>query len=139
MKKLLLSLFSFFAFSTIALSLDANVMHLYVTILQKKAQFSDAQAQLELARCYHSGTGVECNRAESLKWRKMAAEQGLAEAQFTPANCYYAGEGVEKNYQEAAKWYRKAAEQGHAVARYMLTRCYNNGAGVDNDKQEALK
>lgn len=96
MKKLLLSLFSFFAFSTIALSLDANVMHLYVTILPKKAQFGDAQAQLELVRCYHSGTGVECNRAESLKWRRMAAEQGLAEAQFTLANCYYAGEGVKK-------------------------------------------
>ena len=42
------------------------------------------------------------DRAEAMRWYRLAAEQGDAEAQRKLGNCYFAGRGVPRDYVEAA-------------------------------------
>ena len=69
---------------------------------------------------YAFGVRVPQNYAESMKWDRKAAEQGLAKSQFSLGNRYMSGEGVPQDYAEAMKWFHKAAEQGHAEAQKSL-------------------
>jgi TPR repeat protein len=43
---------------------------------RRAAEQGDARAQSQLGWFYGSGTGVEQNYAEAVKWYRMAAEQG---------------------------------------------------------------
>ena len=69
---------------------------------------------------YYSGTGVERDFAEAVKWWRQAAEQGYAGAQYNLGVCYEKGEGVAQDSSEAVKWFRQAAEQGVAEAQFWL-------------------
>jgi TPR repeat protein len=60
------------------------------------------------------------DKVESVKWFRLAAEQGLAQAQFNLGNAYSKGEGVSVDKVEGIKWYRLAAEQGVAGAQCNL-------------------
>ena len=77
-------------------------------------------AQLHLAYFYESGTGVEKNYVEAVKWYRKAAEQGDASAQYNLGLMYLDGEGVRKNTSEAKRWFKKAADQGHEKAKAHL-------------------
>ena len=50
--------------------------------LIKRAEQGDAEAQLELAKSYHSGEGIEENQELALYWLKNAALQENVDAQF---------------------------------------------------------
>ncbi len=104
-----------------------------------KAESGNADAQLELARCYKNGTGVATNEVEALNWCRKAAEQGLALAQNNLGTCYEKGEGVKSDMAEAVKWYRRAADQGLAKAQCNLGLCYIVGKGVPQSDGEAAK
>ncbi|MBR5893847.1 MAG: sel1 repeat family protein, partial [Bacteroidaceae bacterium] len=77
-------------------------------------------AQCNLGYCYGTGSGVEKDPTEAVKWYRKAAEQGQVNAQYNLGLCYEIG--VAKDLAEAVKWYRKAAEQGHADAKAALQR-----------------
>lgn len=105
----------------------------------KAAERGDANAQYRLGSCYSNGDGVETNKAEAVRWYRMAAEQGHAGAQGSLGMCYANGNGVETNKAEAVKWCRKAAEQGEGHAQFWLGMCYYFGDGVNQNKEEATK
>jgi TPR repeat protein len=71
---------------------------------------------------YSNGKGLGKDKAEAVKWYRMAAEQGNVDAQFVLGYLYYSGEGVEADTDEAIKWYRKAADQGNKAALNSLKR-----------------
>ena len=83
---------------------------------------------------YNDGeaTVVEDDR-ETMRWFRIAAEQGDARAQFNLGTMYDHGDGVIEADAEAARWYRMAAEQGHASAQFNLGLMYDNGLGVIED------
>ncbi len=83
---------------------------------------------------YNDGeaTVVEDDR-ETMRWFRIAAEQGDARAQFNLGTMYDHGDGVIEDDAEAARWYRMAAEQGHASAQFNLGLMYDNGLGVIED------
>ena len=82
------------------LHLRANTSHIPETGTPAKKYYDkavggDAAAQHNLAFCYATGEGgVVQDYAESVKWERMAAEQGNVSAQYALAYRYYSGEGV---------------------------------------------
>ena len=87
---------------------------------------------------YAKGRGVEQNYVESLKWYKMAAEQGDITAQATLGMMFAKGIGCEKNNEVALHWYQKAASKGDVKAQYNLGNMYSKGLGTDVDDSEAF-
>jgi uncharacterized protein len=85
----------------------------------------------------HGGRGtaraVPQDKAEAVRWFRLAAEQGLANAQYNLGLMYEYGHGVPQDYAEAVRWYRLAAEQGITSAQYNLGVMYENGKGVPQD------
>jgi TPR repeat protein len=111
-----------------------------VAELRAKAEEGDIHAQNDLGRAYFLGLfGLAKDEVESLKWYRMAAEQGDAMAQYNLGWRYADGRGAPADKAEAVKWYRQAAEQGHADAQAHLGYCYYMGAGVEKDWAEAYK
>ncbi len=104
-----------------------------------KARSGDAEARYELARLYDQAEGTKKDIEESLRWCRLAAEQGLAKAQFTLSMCLMVGKGAPPDQQESIKWMRKAADQGYARAEFTLGMSYREGTGVKADPAEAAK
>ena len=112
----------------------------YSEDLKQKAEAGDVAAQLDLALCYNTGSGIEKNPVEAHKWFLKAAEQGNGRALNAVGMDYEWGTGgVEKDIVEAVKWYRKSAEQGSDRGQNNLGRCYQYGNGVEKDLTEAVK
>jgi peptidoglycan hydrolase-like protein with peptidoglycan-binding domain len=76
---------------------------------------------------------------ETVKWYRLAAEQGVATAQYNLGIMYDRGEGVAQDHAEAAEWYRRAAERDFAKAQFSLGVMYEKGQGVPQDYGEAVK
>jgi hypothetical protein len=113
----------------------------YVTAFREflpLAQAGDSGAQSYLGFFYGDGLGVKRNYEESLKWYRLAAEQGQLTSQVILAGTYELGQkGVQVDHKEAAKWIRMAAEQGNAPSQGLLGGLYADGSGVPQDYIEA--
>jgi len=66
------------------------------------------KAQVELARMYREGHGVEQDFAKSFFWSMKAAEGGDVGAQLQVADSFAFGHGVNRDPVEAYKWYEIA-------------------------------
>ncbi len=77
--------------------------------------------------------------AETVKWYRKAAEQGLAKAQYELGDMYEHGRGVPQDNAEAVKWYRKAAEQGLAKSQHELGVAYVVGIAAHFRESEQKK
>lgn len=116
--------------------------------LRKAAEQGDAEAQVILGQGF-DGEGLlakeaslffskenlnkDAAPAESVKWYRLAAEQGVADAQVILGKKIFYGKGVPKDPKQAAVWIRKAAEQGHMEGQYRLGWMYVHGLGVTKD------
>jgi len=76
-----------------------------------------AFAQVNLGLMYDLGVGVPENKAEAVRWYRLAAEQGNALAQTNLGLMYANGEGIPQNNARAYMWWSVAAEQGNESAR----------------------
>lgn len=102
---------------------------------EHKAHAGDALAQNVVGVAYKCGIGVKQDHAASVKWFRMAAEQGEADAQFNLARLYGSevngvykkARAVPANDAEALKWYQRSAEQGHTQAQVKLAEMYAEG------------
>ena len=65
----------------------------------------DAAAQYHLGWMYNTGTWLEQDQKEAVKWYRKSAEQGNGFAQFTLAFIYDAGLGVKQDNVTAYAWY----------------------------------
>lgn len=66
------------------------------------------EAQVELARLYRTGEGVEQDMTEMVRWYRRAAEQGHVGAQLLVADAYAYGQGVDADLVQAYMWYEVA-------------------------------
>ena len=66
----------------------------YCEELVKLAEEGNAEAQVNLAKCYANGKGIEKSDEEANKWIVKAAEQGNADALTEMGNIYMMGLGV---------------------------------------------
>lgn len=69
------------------------------------AEQNYVEAQVELARLYKTGEGVEQDFSKMVYWYRRAAEQGHVGAQLFVADAYAYGQGVETDFIEAYMWY----------------------------------
>ncbi len=98
------------------------------------AEQGNAQAQFIMSRIYINGFGVIEDYAEGMRWRLLAASQGLTMAYNKLGSQYTLGwGGVDKDLIEAAKWYSLSADQGDAEGQYRLAFAYEMGDGVKQD------
>ena len=105
--------------------------------IKSKALQGDVESQLKLALLYNRGSEyVKRDVAESIKWYRMAAEQG---AQGYLGSIYCKGEGVARDSIEGVKWYGMLAEQGDLATQRWLYRIYLAGRGVPKDYVKAFK
>lgn len=112
-------------------------MHNSIQALLELAEQNDADAQYELAEAYRTGTNVQENPVEALRWYRAAAELGLADAQNNLGAMHLAGHGTEKNPAEAVYWYQKAAEQEQLHAQFNLAMLHLQGNGVTQSDENA--
>lgn len=76
------------------------------------------------------------NKKETMKWFRMAAEQGHTEAQYKLGQLLSYEKGHEE---EGFKWILKAAENGLRSAQYSTAESYEDGKGIARNYSEALK
>lgn len=88
-----------------------------------------------IAQFYLRGQGIDQDKAEGLKWLRIAAEQGFAQAQYELSRALWSGEGVPASKPDAAVWARKAAGNGHIGAAYVYGAMLINGDVVSRDRQ----
>jgi hypothetical protein len=62
---------------------------------------------------YFEGEGVSVDKVESVKWHRLAADQGYEDAQSSLGVSYLKGEGVDIVNMEGLKWIKLAAENGY--------------------------
>lgn len=94
----------------------------YNKSLVQKAENGMVSAQLELAKCYLEGNGVDQSQSEAVKWFELAAEKGNLEAMVACGELYCDEWNIdlEPDYVKGIKWYRKAAGKGNAKAKEFI-------------------
>ncbi|MBS0648669.1 MAG: sel1 repeat family protein [Verrucomicrobia bacterium] len=103
------------------------------------AEQGNAEAQLNLGKCYLSGHGIAQDEKEAVTWFQKSSEQGNVDADYELGTCYFEGRGVAKDRQAAFKWFQKSAELGQARAQYKVGNCYFHGWGVAVDEKKAFE
>ena len=113
-------------------------------LLKQAAELGYAPSQHRLAACHEFGL-LECNvdSGESVKYYRLAAEQGYTDSQLALANWFLVGApdaNLPQSDLDAFRWAHRAANAGHIKAQYMLGHCYENGIGVtEPDMKEAYE
>ncbi|MDR1207878.1 MAG: sel1 repeat family protein [Holosporales bacterium] len=98
------------------------------------------EAQLNIAKFYLYGLGVEQDAEKALEWLHKSAEQEFAIANHNLGHIYVEGEcGIEQNFEKAFHFYSKAAEQGCVDSFYSIAVMYEQGECVEQSDTEAHK
>jgi TPR repeat protein len=106
----------------------------------KKAAFKgDVLAEYYVGCAYQDGNGVDKDLAESLKWKKLAADGGLVRAQNAVGSMFYTGTGALQDYSASSKYFLLAAENGNASAQSSIGYLYSEGLGATKDINESIK
>lgn len=111
----------------------------YSEQLLKDAENGDANAQLNMGRCYYFGNGVAQDYEKSFYWMKKAAEQGHYVAQHNLSTLYYNGWGCTKSISLASEWIKKASDAGYAPSLYSYGLALVNGEGFVQDKETGVE
>ena len=101
-----------------------------------KAKDSAAISALGLVKFY-GVNGFKKNISKSLKWNRLAAENGSAEAKYILGNHYFNGLGVKKSYPTARAWYQKAAIENNIPAQKALAKMWNEAIEGFIEKYDA--
>ncbi len=111
------------------------------------ARCGDAEAQYQLASCYHSGYGVEENDSLAFVWAKKSAEQDYPAGLYFLAYCYETGKGCSVNMGNANFLYQKAYKKaislaigGDPSAQFVVGKIFDYGnGGVAQNQEVAVK
>ncbi len=98
-----------------------------------------AEAQLELARVYMTGSTGKKDPKLSHYWLEKSAEQGNAEALVFTATNYYSGRGVPRDDKKGFEWIIKAYKiQGKKFDKWrMMGQAYERGRGTSKNLTQA--
>lgn len=110
---------------------DSTVSEVVTSDRLCDAMGGDIEAQIQLARSYRYGIGVEKNQIQALDWYRRAAENGSLASQLVLARAFRDGDYVEQSSDEAFKWFHRAARQGHIEAQLEVSKMYLTGYGVE--------
>lgn len=90
--------------------------------LVQKAENGLMSAQLELAKCYLDGNGIDQSQLEAAKWFEKAAEKGNIEAMVACGDLYCDEWNIdlEPDYIKGIRWYWKAAGNGNRKAKEFM-------------------
>ncbi len=86
----------------------------------------------------HFQAGGDDELQASVRWFRVAAEQGHAPAQFNLGNAYLNGQGVSRDLEAAERWWRKAAHAGMPEARFNLGTLLLSGGGSGERREQAI-
>jgi TPR repeat protein len=87
-----------------------------LSILSRKAEAGDAEAQYELGWRHALGNGAPEDETIAVKWLLTAARSGHQLACNNLGARYFSGEGVPHDLVEAYRWFHLAAEKGDRKA-----------------------
>ena len=87
---------------------------------RKLAELGDALGQYNMGLSYSYGLGVGVDKVESIKWYRLAANQGHVKAQYNLGCAYFNGDGVDIDKVEGMKWIKLAAKNGCTQANKLL-------------------
>jgi TPR repeat protein len=90
------------------------------------AQQGHARANLHLATCYETGTGVAQSLSRAVEHYRYAAQGGIVGAQIRLASFLKWGMGAEKDLIESFHWFSVAAGNGNSMARLRLAGFYED-------------
>ncbi len=110
------------------------------------AQRGDAEAQYQLASCYHHGYGAEENDSLAFVWAEKSAAQHYPAGLYYLAYCYETGLGCVADAEKADTLYRKAfqkalplAKSGDPSAQFVVGKVLDYGNdGVTQNQEEAV-
>ncbi len=103
-----------------------------LTKLMEAANNGDAQAQIELARLYASGDGVDADQEAAFRWFKKAADAGHLQAALEVASRYENGIGVKTECPFSRVYLSQdRGERGHDCA-------IGNGKDVHDRKRHSI-
>lgn len=106
--------------------------------LRIQAERGNVEAQFALAQAYDHGRDVPKDKAEAVRWYRLAALQGDMFAQNALGDNYWEGTGVQKDDTEAVRWWRLAADKGFSPAQHSLGKILSGGGqGVRPDRLQA--
>lgn len=108
-----------------------------INLLKKQADAGDLNAQIEVARIYRSGTGIDPSFSNALKYYSMAARKNHPEALFFIAECQDKGKGMPLSPEYAFQNYLKAAKQGHVESCVAVGHFYEVGRAAFKDLTKA--
>src|SRR5215472_14409348 len=106
--------------------------------LLERARSGHVQEQLDVARAFQLGIGVDRDLAEAARWFHKAADQGNPEAQCQLGFLYHTGSGVERDDREAFNWFQRAALENYAPAQFDLSLFLLRGMGTSPDLSQAV-
>ena len=98
-----------------------------ISMLEASAAAGDEKAQLNLARRYLVGSGVEADTNKSIIYYRLAAERGIAFAQHQLGLIYLSGQYLEPDPAAAERWLLQAAHLGYRPAQLDLSDYYATG------------
>jgi len=108
--------------------------------LQARADKGDPQAELDLGRDYHLGTGVAVDYAKAADLYRKSAAQGNAKAMYNLGFMYHKAQGMPQDDATALQWMQKSAEAGLPAAELWVGLAYYNGdSGTKQDYAAAAK
>lgn len=107
------------------------------TWIKKAAEQGLCEAQINIAKFYENGIGVEQDFHHALCWYEKAAQQGDTDAMNDLALYYYNGQGCNVDYDKTLMWWKEAARLGHPQATYNLGISYHNGEIVEKSFSKA--
>jgi len=111
----------------------------WAELLEERIRAKDPGFQFWVGWCYYNEESIEKDYAESVKWFKLAVDQGHAIAQNNLAVCYSDGKGVAKDDKEALRLYNLSADQGYWGAFRNLGHIYRRGMDVERNREKALE
>jgi len=103
------------------------------SIVLKKAEGGDADAQFAVGVVYRGGRAFDADPKESFRWLLKSAEGGNVEAMRLAAVCYSNGDGTKRDDTKAFEWLKRAAETGDIKAQGFLGAFYEEGVGTKKD------
>ena len=108
-------------------------------LFQKAADLGDPDACYSLGLLYKSGSGVEKNLSEAVKYFTKGAQDKHIKSMIELGLMQFNGLGTPRDETSAAHWFRMAAELNNAIGQNRFARLLASGRGVPVDKVEASK
>lgn len=99
-----------------------------VSFLERAVERGSPEAQMELAKLYEQGIGVNADEARALELYQAAADQGFADAINDLGFLHYQGGlGLRPNPEKALEFFERAADLRHPEAQFNFAALIDDG------------